>query len=127
MLKRPGGWAVCVLQILAEVFSWGPLSALVWAMYADVADYYNRKKGNRPGSLASTMAQKVGWALAGVVTMALLSLFGYKANIARDRETSYRYRDPFCRKHPLCVLIIFYALDDKFMARRIQKELAEKS
>lgn len=92
------------------------------------------KTGRRATGLvfsASTMAQKFGWALAGVVTMALLSLFGYEANMAQSPESLTGIRAlisliPSAGSILCAVLIIFYALDDKFMGR-IQKELAEKS
>ena len=89
ILKNDQVMGMFILQILASLFM-GPTSALVWAMYADVADYSEWKTGRRATGLvfsASTMAQKFGWSLAGVVTMALLSLFGYEANMAQSPES----------------------------------------
>jgi GPH family glycoside/pentoside/hexuronide:cation symporter len=133
LLKNDQVAGMFVLQILASLFM-GPTSALVWAMYADVADYSEWKNGRRATGLifsASTMAQKFGWALAGVVTMALLSLFGYEANMAQTPESLTGIRTlisliPSVGSILCAVLIIFYALDDKFM-ERIQDELAGKS
>jgi GPH family glycoside/pentoside/hexuronide:cation symporter len=121
-----------VLQILASLFM-GPTSALVWAMYADIADYSEWKTGRRATGLifsASTMAQKFGWSLAGVVTMLLLSAFGYSANMEQSLESLTGIRAlismiPAIGSIICAVLILFYALDDKFIAK-IQKELAEK-
>ena len=132
ILKSDQVAGMFILQIMASLFM-GPTSALVWAMYADVADYGEWKTGRRATGLvfsASTMAQKFGWALAGVVTMALLSLFGYEANMAQTPESLTGIRAlisliPAVGSVICAVLIIFYALDDKFMAR-IQKDLAEK-
>lgn len=132
ILKSDQVVGMFVLQILASLFM-GPTSALVWAMYADVADYGEWKTGRRATGLvfsASTMAQKFGWALAGVVTMALLSLFGYEANMAQSPESLTGIRAlisliPAVGSIICAILIIFYALDDKFM-ERIQKDLADK-
>ncbi|MFH0756975.1 MAG: MFS transporter [Bacteroidota bacterium] len=118
-----------LLQILASFFM-GPTSALVWAMYADVADYSEWKTGRRATGLvfsASTMAQKFGWSLAGIVTMALLSLFGYEANMAQNPESLTGIRAlisliPSLGSAMCAILILFYVLDDKFM-KKIQKEL----
>ncbi len=129
VLKNDQVVGMFVLQILASFFM-GPTSALVWAMYADVADYSEWKTGRRATGLvfsASTMAQKFGWSLAGVVTMALLSLFGYEANMAQSPESLTGIRAlisliPSLGSAICAVLILFYALDDKFM-KKIQKEL----
>jgi GPH family glycoside/pentoside/hexuronide:cation symporter len=129
VLKNDQVWGMFILQILASLFM-GPTSALVWAMYADVADYSEWKTGRRATGLvfsASTMAQKFGWSLAGVVTMALLSLFGYEANMAQSPESLTGIRAlisliPSLGSALCAVLILFYALDDRFM-KKIQKEL----
>jgi GPH family glycoside/pentoside/hexuronide:cation symporter len=61
----------------------GPLSVLLWAMYADTADYAEWKRGRRATGLvfsASTMSQKFGWALGAFVTLNLMSQVGFAAN-----------------------------------------------
>jgi len=133
VLKNDQVTGMFVLQVLACLFM-GPTSVLVWAMYADVADYSEWKTGRRATGLifsASTMAQKFGWSLAGVVTMALLSLFGYEANMAQSPESLTGIRAlisliPSAGSIICAILILFYALDDRFM-KKIQKDLAEKS
>jgi len=133
VLKNDQVTGMFVLQVLACLFM-GPTSVLVWAMYADVADYSEWKTGRRATGLifsASTMAQKFGWSLAGVVTMALLSLFGYEANMAQSPESLTGIRAlisliPSAGSIICAILILFYALDDRLM-KKIQKDLAEKS
>ena len=133
VLKNDQVAGMFVLQVLACLFM-GPTSVLVWAMYADVADYSEWKTGRRATGLifsASTMAQKFGWSLAGVVTMALLSLFGYEANMAQSPESLTGIRAlisliPSAGSIICAILILFYALDDRLM-KKIQKDLAEKS
>ena len=132
VLKNDQVAGMFVLQVLASLFM-GPTSVLVWAMYADVADYSEWKTGRRATGLifsASTMAQKFGWSLAGVVTMALLSLFGYEANMAQSPESLTGIRAlisliPSLGSVICALLILFYALDDKFM-KKIQQDLAAK-
>ncbi len=65
-------------------FCLGPTSALVWAMYADVADYGEWKFGRRSTGLvysASLFALKTGTALAGLLLPLILDRFGYVANV----------------------------------------------
>lgn len=67
-----------------------PTAPLVWAMYADSADYAEWKFGRRATGLvfsAASFAQKLGWALGGAGTGWLLSWFGYVPNIAQTPET----------------------------------------
>lgn len=77
------GW-MFFFQILAN-FLFGPTAALVWAMYADTADYSEYKTGRRATGLvfsAATSAQKLGWTVGGAMSGFLLSYYGYTANNA---------------------------------------------
>ncbi len=68
------------------MFCLGPTSALVWAMYADVADYGEWKFGRRSTGLvyaASLFAIKTGTAVAGLMLPLLLAAYGYNANHAQ--------------------------------------------
>jgi glycoside/pentoside/hexuronide:cation symporter, GPH family len=68
----------------------GPLSALMWAMYADTADYAEWKTGRRATGLvfsASIFAQKFGWGWAGGITLILMHFLGFVANqVQTDRS-----------------------------------------
>jgi sugar (glycoside-pentoside-hexuronide) transporter len=67
-----------------------PTAPLVWAMYADSADYSEWKFGRRATGLvfsAASFAQKLGWAVGGAGTGWLLAFFGYVPNIAQSPET----------------------------------------
>lgn len=123
-----------VFQILACLFM-GPTSALVWAMYADVADYSEYKTGRRATGLifsASTMAQKVGWAIGGVITMVILGFVGYDANAIEQTPTAITGIRALLSLVPAAVsilcalLVVFYALDDKFV-KKIQIELENRT
>jgi GPH family glycoside/pentoside/hexuronide:cation symporter len=64
----------------------GPLSALLWAMYADTADYAEWKTGRRATGLvfsASIFAQKQGWGVSGGFTLLLMGSLGFVANQAQ--------------------------------------------
>jgi GPH family glycoside/pentoside/hexuronide:cation symporter len=68
----------------------GPLSVLLWAMYADTADYAEWKRGRRATGLvfsASTMSQKFGWAFGAFVALNLMSQVGFQANQAQSAES----------------------------------------
>lgn len=65
----------------------GPLSVLLWAMYADTADYGEWKRGRRATGLvfsASTMSQKIGWAFGAFVALTLMSQVGFEPNQAQS-------------------------------------------
>ena len=67
-------------------FCMGPASALVWAMYADVADYGEWKFGRRSTGLvysASLFAIKTGTAFAGLLLPWVLARYGYLPNVAQ--------------------------------------------
>ena len=67
-------------------FCMGPASALVWAMYADVADYGEWKFGRRSTGLvysASLFAIKTGTAFAGLLLPWVLAKYGYLPNVAQ--------------------------------------------
>ncbi|MDZ7369609.1 MAG: MFS transporter [candidate division KSB1 bacterium] len=75
------GW-IFLLQITGSA-SGGPLSVLLWAMYADTADYGEWKRGRRATGLvfsASTMSQKIGWALGAFVALKLMASVGFTPN-----------------------------------------------
>ena len=68
----------------------GPLSAVLWAMYADTADYSEWKKGRRATGLvfsAAIFAQKQGWAIGAAVALILMSTVGFKANVEQTPES----------------------------------------
>jgi GPH family glycoside/pentoside/hexuronide:cation symporter len=68
----------------------GPLSALLWAMYADTADYAEWKKGRRATGLifsASIFSQKQGWAIGAAVALGLMSSVGFQANVTQTPES----------------------------------------
>lgn len=68
----------------------GPVSMLLWAMYADTADYAEWKNGRRATGLvfsASTMSQKFGWAFGAFVALNLMSQMGFAPNQVQTEES----------------------------------------
>jgi len=77
------------LQITGSMTG-GPLSVLLWAMYADTADYGEWKRGRRATGLvfsASTMSQKFGWAIGAFITLNLMAGVGFQPNEAQSAES----------------------------------------
>ena len=71
-------------------FCAAPTAPLVWAMYADTADYSEWKWGRRATGLifsAASFAQKFGWAIGGAGAGWLLAYFGYLPNVAQGPRT----------------------------------------
>jgi len=82
----PHNFALQLAVQALGAFCMGPASALVWAMYADVADYGEWKFGRRSTGLvysASLFAIKTGTAFAGLLLPWILHQYGYLANVAQ--------------------------------------------
>lgn len=63
----------------------GIVFPLIWAMYADVADYSEWRSGRRATGLifsSSLMSQKIGWTASGAVSGWILGWFGFEASLA---------------------------------------------
>ncbi len=77
------------LQVIGSLTG-GPLSVLLWAMYADTADYAEWKSGRRATGLifsASTMSQKFGWAFGAYVALTLMAQVGFEPNQAQAQDS----------------------------------------
>jgi len=110
----------------------GPTGALMFAMYADTADYSEYTTGRRSTGLvfsAVTAAQKGGWSIAGIVTGSLLAFYGYTANNAsQDAIEGIRLLMSFFPGLAAlisAVIVFFYPLTDKRMLE-IEKELNDR-
>ena len=105
----------------------------MWAMYADTADFGEWKSGRRTTALvfsASTMGQKVGWALGAFVAFQLLQLVGFVAN----EHPSEAVKGSLVRLMSLypaalgvlsIVVFLFYPLNEARVAE-IHKELKRR-
>ncbi|MBN2613716.1 MAG: MFS transporter [Bacteroidales bacterium] len=111
----------------------GPLSVLIWAMYADTADYGEWKKGTRSTGLvfsASTMAQKFGWAFGAFVALTLMSQLGFQPDEVQSSQSLNGLLLLFslipAGMGALSILLsMIYPLNDK-RVQEIENELIER-
>lgn len=111
----------------------GPLSVLLWAMYADTADYGEWTHGRRATGLvfsASTMSQKIGWAFGAFVALNLMSQVGFEANQVQSPESLRGLlllfsMIPACLGIIALVIMFFYNLDENKM-KEIAADLLER-
>lgn len=123
---------IFLLQVAGSITG-GPLSVLLWAMYADTADYAEWKRGRRATGLvfsASTMSQKIGWALGAYVALMLMAQVGFQANQDQTPESLKGLvllfsLIPAALGVVALVLILIYPLNDK-RVEQIGVELNER-
>ena len=95
------------------------MSALLFAMYADTADYAEWKRGRRATGLifsASIFAQKQGWGLGSGLSLILMSQVGFVANTAQTESSlkgppAVEVMDEavsLLRRTPLSVFSVYY-------------------
>ncbi len=121
-----------VMQAVAS-FAGGPLTPLIWAMYADTADYSEWKNGRRATGLvfsASTMSQKFGWAIGAVLTGFLLDIFGYVPNVGQSARVILGFRllmsvIPGIAGLIAIFIVLFYTLDEETM-KKIGEDLRKR-
>jgi glycoside/pentoside/hexuronide:cation symporter, GPH family len=91
-------WLMVAVNLLGN-FVAGPTPALVWAMYADVADYGEWKFGRRSTALvfsAAMFAQKMGLTIGGSLSGWMLDFYGFVPNQPQSPEALSGIRIMFC-------------------------------
>jgi len=129
----PDQYWLMVLVNAVGTFIVGPTPALVWAMYADTADYGEWKSGRRTTGLvfsALQFAQKLGLAVGAGLSGIILSLFGFVANEAQSDLSITGIRlmfsiFPAALAISGVIAIYFYPLKDKKM-KEIEAELNQR-
>ncbi|MEO6004811.1 MAG: MFS transporter [Opitutus sp.] len=124
--------AIFGIEVLINLTG-APLPVLLWAMYADTADYGEWKTGRRTTGLvfsASTMSQKIGWALAAFFAFKLLSLMGFQANVVpstqvKDSLVELMSLIPAVLGIVSIVIFLFYPLNDA-RVNEMNNELKER-
>ncbi len=114
-------------------FILGPTAPLIWAMYADTADYSEWKSGRRATGLvfsAATFAQKLGWAIGGAITGWLLAYFGFVANVVQTQGAQDGIRlmmsvIPAIGGVLATIGMWFYTLDEPLM-EKIEQDLTSR-
>ena len=115
--------AIFTLEIIGS-FLGAPLPVLMWAMYADTADYGEWQSGRRTTGLvfsASTMSQKFGWALGAFLAFQSLHWVGFIANeipTLAVKSSLVRLMSiyPAALGVLSIVIFLFYPLSEKRMA-----------
>jgi len=123
---------IFVLEYL-RALSFGPTIPLLWAMFADVADYAEWKTGRRTTGLiyATIMfALKAGLSLGVAIAGWVLFGFGYVANAVQTPEALLGIRLTISIFPAICFMIVIgclikYPIGMK-MNIQIQNELAER-
>ena len=122
-------WTMMIVNIIG-MFLVGPTPALVWSMYADVADYGEWKYGRRTTALvfsAAQFAQKFGLTIGGGLSGWMLGIFGFVANVDQTDTSLLGIRlmftvIPACFAIMNALVLIFYTLSDR-QVEQIESEL----
>jgi glycoside/pentoside/hexuronide:cation symporter, GPH family len=103
----------------------GPISALLWVLYADTADYSEWKTGRRATGLvfsASIMSNKIGWAIGSMLAAFILDQTGFVANVVQNIDVQNGLKAMMSiipvvvGAIALILLAFMYNLDEKTMA-----------
>ncbi|MEM8936468.1 MAG: MFS transporter [Pseudomonadota bacterium] len=119
-----------IVNGIGAVFA-GPTPALVWSMYADVADYGEWRSGRRSTALvfsAAMFAQKMGMTIGGAGAGAMLSLIGFVANQEQTPEALFGLQVIFSFVPGALALanglvLLLYPIREEMVAR-MSKDLA---
>jgi len=111
----------------------GPISALLWVLYADTADYSEWKTGRRATGLvfsASIMSNKIGWTVGSVIAGVILSRTGFVANVTQNLDVQNGLKAmmsviPVAIGVFSLIILLFYKLDEPTM-KKIKADLDER-
>ena len=129
----PQQYGLMIFVNCIGAFISGPTPALVWAMYADCADYGEWKTGRRTTALifsALQFAKKMGLAVGAGVSGFILALFGFVANTAQSDSSMLGIRLMFSLFPALLailgiVAVVFYRLSEEQVSE-IEIELEKR-
>lgn len=130
LLKPDQILAMNIVNFIGTVLV-GPTPALVWAMYADTADYGEWRFHRRTTGLvfsAALFAQKMGLAIGSAIAGWCLAYYGFKANEVQNEHALFGIRVLFCLVPAIFALLnvvalFLYPLNDKTV-KTIEEELA---
>jgi GPH family glycoside/pentoside/hexuronide:cation symporter len=124
---------IFLLQAIGSITG-GPISTLLWVMYADTADYSEWKTGRRATGLvysASIMSNKLGWAIGSMIAGLILSMTGFVPNVVQNADVQNGLKSMMsiipvvAGLAALFILIFLYKLDEPLM-NKIKLELEER-
>ena len=111
----------------------GPTPVIMWACFADIADYEERQSGRRITGLifsSSSFAIKMGFALGGFIVLQILAILGFEANreqlpiVVEGIRGIMSYIPGVCSVVAGC-LLLFYRLDQRTV-KSIEDELQSR-
>jgi GPH family glycoside/pentoside/hexuronide:cation symporter len=111
----------------------GPISALLWVLYADTADYSEWKTGRRATGLvfsASIMSNKIGWTVGSMIAGLILASTGFVANEVQNVNVQNGLKAmmsviPVAIGVVAFIILLFYKLDESTM-KTIKADLDER-
>jgi GPH family glycoside/pentoside/hexuronide:cation symporter len=124
---------IFVFQAVGSIVG-GPISVLLWVLYADTADYSEWKTGRRATGLvfsASIMSNKLGWAFGSMLAGLVLATTGFVANVVQNIDVLNGLKAMMSviptgiGVVALIILMFFYKLDDTTM-KQVRAELEER-
>lgn len=112
-----------------------PTSPMLWAFYADTADYSEWKTGRRATGLvfsAASFSQKLGWLVGGAMGGWMLAWFGFHPNVAQSAGAQNGIRlmltiIPAAFGFLSALSVKFYSLGDDVMVKIEQDLKARKA
>jgi len=124
---------ILVFQIFGSITG-GPISALLWVLYADTADYSEWKTGRRATGLvfsASIMSNKIGWAVGSMIAAFILDQTGFIPNIVQNLSVLTGLKSMMSvipsaiGLLALIILAFFYKLDEPTM-KKVKEDMEER-
>lgn len=125
-------WTMLIVNTLATLIN-GPTPAIVWSMYADVADYGEWKYHRRTTGLVFSgviFSHKTGLAIGAGLAGWILSWFGFVSNQAQTPEAIFGIRLMFSIVPCILLLlgtaaILFYKITNPII-EQMEKDLAAR-
>ncbi|MCG8527464.1 MAG: MFS transporter [Opitutales bacterium] len=125
-------WTMMVVNFIATLVI-GPTPAIVWAMYADCADYGEWKYGRRTTGLIFSgiiFSQKTGVAVGAGLAGWILGWFGFVANVEQTETALFGIRLMFSIIPGIFLLfaaisVIFYGITNPVI-KEMEKDLSER-
>jgi len=124
---------ILTFQVLGSITG-GPISALLWVLYADTADYSEWKTGRRATGLvfsASIMSNKLGWAIGSMIAAFVLEMTGYVKDAVQNIGVQNGLKEMMsiipvaAGIIALIILVFFYKLDETTM-KTVKTDLEER-
>jgi Na+/melibiose symporter-like transporter len=112
---------------LVRALSYAPTIPLIWAMFADVADYAEWKTGRRTtGVVFATIlfGLKTGLSLGGAIEGWLLSGYGYRANATQTEHALMGIRLTASVYPALCLCVVVGCLVFYRITRSVNEQMA---